>query len=80
MVTCFDWKFHEILLNTVYLRKLSDVYAVDVRVLHNVSHYALSAQTSVAYVESYVSAFFLSACMIMQFVLDKNSTTLITAH
>ena len=37
MVTCFDWKFHEILLNTV-LRKLSDVDAVDVRVLHNVSH------------------------------------------
>ena len=38
MVTCFDWKSHEILLNTVYLRKLSDVDAVDVRVLHNVSH------------------------------------------
>ena len=40
MVTRFDWKFHKIglLLNTVYLRKLSDVDAVDVRVLHNVSH------------------------------------------
>ena len=38
MVTCFDWKFHEILLNMVYLRKLSDVDAVDVRVLHNVPH------------------------------------------
>ena len=36
MVTCFDWKFHEILLNMVYLRKLSDVDAVDVLVLHNV--------------------------------------------
>ena len=30
MIICFGWKFHEILLNTVYLRKLCDVDAVDV--------------------------------------------------
>ena len=56
MIICFGWKFHEILLNTVYLRKLSDVDAVDVRVLHNafnVSH--CGAQTS--FRMSYVSAF-----------------------
>ena len=50
LIICFGWKFHEILLNTVYLRELCDVYAVDVRVLHmhnafNVSHYC-GAQTS----------------------------------
>ena len=41
MIICCGWKFHEILLNTVYLRKLCFVDAVDVRVLHNwfnVSH------------------------------------------
>ena len=54
MVTCFDWKFHEILLNTVYLRKLSDVDVVDVRVLHNVSYcYLRPPLTRVAYVHTY---------------------------
>ena len=56
MIICFGWKFHEILLNTVYLRKLCDVDAVDVRVLHNafnVSH--CGALTS--FRMSYVSAF-----------------------
>ena len=53
MIICFGWKFHEILLNTVYLRKLCDVDAVDVRVLHNVSY--CGAQTS--FRMSYVSAF-----------------------
>ena len=56
MVNCFGWKFHETLLNTVYLRKLCDVDAVDVRVLHNafnVSH--CGAQTSFRML--YVSAF-----------------------
>ena len=54
MIICFGWKFHEIL--TVYLRKLCEVDAVDVRVLHNafkVSH--CEAQTS--FRMSYVSAF-----------------------
>ena len=56
MIICFGWKFHEILWSTVYLRKLCDVDAVDVRVLHNafnVSH--CGAQTS--FRMSYVSAF-----------------------
>ena len=53
MIICFGRKFHEILLNTVYLRKLCDVDAVDVRVLHNVSY--CGAQTS--FRMSYVSAF-----------------------
>ena len=77
MVTCFDWKFHEILLNMVYLRKLSDVDAVDIRVWHNVPHCQLRRPLRI-YTCTCVSAFFLSACM--QFVLDKNSTTIIAAH
>ena len=32
MITCFGWKFHEVLLNTVYLRELCDVDAVNVGV------------------------------------------------
>ena len=32
------WKLHEILLNTVHLRTLSDIDAVHVHVLHYVSH------------------------------------------
>ena len=35
VIICFGWQFHEILLNTVYLRELCNVDAVDVRVLHN---------------------------------------------
>ena len=56
MIICFGWKFHEILLNTVYLRKLCDVDAVDVRVLHNVFNVShCGAQTS--FRMPYVSAF-----------------------
>ena len=58
MIICFGWKFHEILLNTVYLRKLCDVDAVDVRVLHkafNIYICHCGAQTS--FRTSYVSAF-----------------------
>ena len=46
-------KFHGILLNTVYLRKLRNIDAVDVRVLHNLSY--CGAQTSFGM--SYLSAF-----------------------
>ena len=77
MVTCFDWKFHEILLNTVYLRKLSDVDAVDVHTYVCCRTYPVVG-SDVRCVCTYVSVFFLSACM--HFVLDKNSTTFITAH
>ena len=73
MIICFSWKFHEILLNTVYLRKLCDVDAVDVLVLHNafnVSH----CGDQLSFRMSYVSAF--SLARVMQIVLDKNSTML----
>ena len=60
MIICFGWKFHAILLNTVYLRKLCDVDAVDVRVLHN----AFNVSHCVAQTSFRISCYqlFLSAC------------------
>ena len=50
MIICFGRKFHEILLNMVYLRKLCDVDAVDVCVLHNVSYSLLWSSDVLSYV------------------------------
>ena len=73
MIICFGRNFHEIRLNTVYLRKLCDVDAVDVRVLHNVSYIVELRRPSVCHTISF--SYSLKARAI-QIVLDKNSTML----